>query len=67
MFQEFFAGSTLLIWPTIGLVFFVVSFAIVLLYAFVGLRDKNKVDRLKSLPLEPDAAGPRSAPEGRIR
>lgn len=56
MFQEFFAKSTLLIWPLMGLVIFVTIFAGVLAYVFLGLRDKKKIDELAALPLEPDTA-----------
>lgn len=58
MYQEFFAGSNLLIWPLVGLVIFVLSFVAILLYAFVGLRDRNTVDRLAGLPLEGGEASP---------
>ena len=54
MFAEFYAQSPLLFWPLVGLVIFLLSFACVLVYVLVGLRDKRKVDYLASLPLEPD-------------
>jgi hypothetical protein len=54
MFQEYFANSTLLIWPLVGLIIFVTVFAGVLAYVFFGLRDKDKIDRIAALPLEPD-------------
>ena len=54
MFAEFYAESPLLFWPLVGLVIFLVSFAAVMVYVLVGLRDKQKVDYLASLPLESD-------------
>ena len=54
MFQEYFARSPLLGWPLVGLVIFVLAFVGVLLYVFVGLRDRRRVDRLAALPLEGD-------------
>ena len=54
MYQEFYAGSNLLIWPLIGLLIFVSVFIGVLAYTFFGLRDKDKLDRIAALPLEPD-------------
>ena len=54
MFAEFYAQSPLLFWPLVGLVIFLISFAAVLFYVLVGLRDKRKVDYMASLPLEPD-------------
>ncbi len=52
MYQEFFSGSNLLVWPLVGLVIFVSSFVAVLLYVFIGLRDRKKVDHLAGLPLD---------------
>ena len=54
MFAEFYSQNPLLFWPLVGLVIFVVSFMAVLLYVFMGLREKSKVDYLASLPLESD-------------
>ena len=59
MYAEFYAHNPLLFWALVGLVFFITSFVAVLLYVFIGLRDKRKVDYLAGLPLEPD--GQRSA------
>lgn len=52
MYGEFYADSDLLIWPLVGLGIFVISFIAVLLYVFVGLRDRDETDRLAGLPLE---------------
>jgi hypothetical protein len=54
MFAEYYAQNPLLFWPLVGLAIFLVSFTAVLLYVFVGLREKSKVDYLAALPLEPD-------------
>ena len=54
MYAEFYAQNPLLFWPLVGLVIFLVSFAAVMLYVLIGLRDKRKVDYLAALPLEPD-------------
>ena len=70
MFAEFYAQSPLLFWPLVGLVIFLVSFAAVMVYVLVGLRDKRKVDYMASLPLESDNQLADSAdvevPEGRV-
>ena len=50
MFQEFFSKSDLLVWPVLSLLIFVVIFVGVLAYVFLGLRDKDKIDRMASLP-----------------
>ena len=39
----------------VGLVIFVTSFAAVLVYVLIGLRDRRKVAYLAGLPLEPDS------------
>ena len=54
MFQQFYASNPLLFWPLVGLVIFLASFAAVMFYVFVGLRDKEKRQHLASLPLAPD-------------
>ncbi len=54
MFQDYFAGSDHLIWPLLGLMIFVVIFIGVLAYVFLGLRDKEKLHRIASLPLAAD-------------
>lgn len=54
MFREFYANSDHLIWPTLGLLIFSVIFIGVLAYVFLGLRDKQKIDEIAALPLEPD-------------
>lgn len=59
MYAEFYANNPLLFWPLVGLVIFLVSFAAVLFYVFIGLRDQRKVDYLAALPLESDS--PKSA------
>ncbi|MEN8006125.1 MAG: CcoQ/FixQ family Cbb3-type cytochrome c oxidase assembly chaperone [Candidatus Krumholzibacteriota bacterium] len=56
MFQEFYAQSDHLIWPLIGLLIFVLFFVGVLAYVFLGLRDKEKVDRMAALPFAEDSA-----------
>ena len=55
MYAEFYAQNPLLFWPLVGLAIFVISFAAVMLYVLVGLRDQSKVDYLAELPLEPDS------------
>ena len=55
MYSQFYADNPLLFWPLVGLVIFVISFAAVLVYVLVGLRDPRKVERLARLPLEPEA------------
>ena len=55
MYAEFYASNPLLFWPLVGLVIFLVSFAAVMLYVFIGLRDRRKVDYLASLPLQSDS------------
>jgi hypothetical protein len=57
MYQEFYQGSNLLIWPLVGLGIFLLSFIGVLMYVSVFLRDKGKLNHLASLPLENDQAG----------
>lgn len=57
MFQEFFADSTLLGWPLIGLAVFVVSFIAVLIHVVFGLRDADKRHHIASLPLEDEDGG----------
>lgn len=62
MFQDYFARSDHLIWPLVGLLIFVALFCGVLAYVVLGLRDREKIDRLAALPLEPenlDDANPR--------
>ena len=54
MFQEFYAGNDLLIWPLIGLLIFVSVFMGVLAFTFFGLRDRSKLDKIAALPLETD-------------
>ncbi len=56
MFQEYFSGSDHLIWPLLGLLIFVVIFIGVLAYVFLGLRDKDKLRDIASLPLADDDA-----------
>lgn len=57
MFQEYFARSEHLIWPLLGLLICAAVFCGVLAYVVLGLRDARKLDRLASLPLEPEPAG----------
>jgi len=55
MYADFYAQNPLLFWPLVGLAIFVISFAAVLLYVFLGLRDRRKVEYMAALPLEPDS------------
>jgi hypothetical protein len=55
MYADFYAQNPLLLWPLVGLVIFVASFAAVLLYVAFGLRERSKVDYLAALPLQSDA------------
>ena len=50
MYQQFYSQSDLLAWPVIALLLFVMIFVGVLAYVFLGLRDKNKIDRMAALP-----------------
>ncbi len=52
MYQEFFADSTLLAWPMVGLAVFVLSFIAVILYVVYGLKDPDKRGHIAALPLE---------------
>jgi cbb3-type cytochrome oxidase subunit 3 len=63
MYQEYFAGSDLLIWPLVGLVIFLLSFLGVMWYVLVGLSDRRKRDHIAALPLndDPGAWAPRHA------
>ncbi len=54
MYQEFYAKSDLLIWPLVGLVIFIAIFLGVLGYVFLGLKNKDKVDKIAALPFEPE-------------
>ena len=54
MFQDYFARSDHLIWPLVGLLIFAALFCGVLAYVVFGLRDREKIDRLAALPLEPE-------------
>ena len=58
MYTQFYADNPLLFWPLIGLAIFVLAFAGVMVYVLFGLRDKQKVDRLARLPLEPASTRP---------
>ncbi len=57
MYQDYFAGSDLLVWPLVGLMFFVLSFLGVLWYVLVGLGDERKRDHIAALPLEREKGG----------
>jgi hypothetical protein len=65
MYQDFYAGSNLLIWPLIGLMIFIAVFAGVLAYTFFGLRDGNKLRDLAALPLADDDTVTDGQAEGR--
>jgi hypothetical protein len=52
MFQDYFAGSDLLLWPLLGLLLFVASFAAILYHVATNLRDRRAVEHLASLPLD---------------
>ena len=56
MYQQFYQGSDLLIWPLVGLGIFVVAFVGVLVWVLFGLRRSPLVDHLAHLPLEDDVA-----------
>ena len=57
MYQEYFAGSDLLVWPLVGLVIFVLSFLGVMWYVLQGLADARKRDHIAALPLEDEKGG----------
>ena len=65
MYQEFYAGSDLLVWPLVGLLIFVAIFAGVLAYTFFALRDGGKLDEISALPLESDDTVADDQAEGR--
>lgn len=52
MFHDYFVGSDLLLWPLVGLLLFVASFAAILYHVAVNLRDRRAVEQLASLPLD---------------
>jgi cbb3-type cytochrome oxidase subunit 3 len=52
MLQEFYRTSEWLTLPLVALVFFFLFFLAVLIWVLVGLRDRDKVDRLARLPFE---------------
>nr|MEE4269566.1 hypothetical protein [Candidatus Krumholzibacteria bacterium] len=54
MFQEFYAKSDLLAWPMVGLLIFVAIFVGVVAFVVFGLKDKNTLDEVSSLPLADD-------------
>lgn len=54
MFQQFYSGSDLMIWPLVGLLIFVTVFVGVLAFTVFGLRDRRKLEDIAALPLEPD-------------
>jgi len=62
MYQEFYANSSHLIWPLLGLVIFVSIFIGVLAYVFFGLRDRDKIDELAAMPLAPDSGTDTAGP-----
>ncbi len=55
MYQEFYDKSEHLIWPLLGLVFFVAIFVGVLAFVFLGLRDKDKIKKMSAMPLDDDS------------
>ena len=63
MFQQFYAGSDLLIWPLIGLGIFLVSFIAVIVYVLFFMRRGPELDRIASLPLDDDDDLPTSRME----
>ena len=65
MYQEFYSGSDLLVWPLVGLLIFVSIFAGVLAYTFFALRDGGRLDDISALPLEPDDTVTDDPAEGR--
>ena len=66
MYQEFYSGSSLLVWPLVGLLIFVAIFAGVLAYTFFGLRDGGKLEEIAALPLDPDDTVTDGPAEGRV-
>jgi cbb3-type cytochrome oxidase subunit 3 len=54
MFQQFYAGSDLLIWPLIGLGIFIVAFVAVVVYVLFFMRRGPELDRVAALPLDDD-------------
>ncbi len=51
MLRTLFQDETLMTWPLVGLIIFVLGFAAVLFYALVGLRNRENREYLSSLPL----------------
>jgi cbb3-type cytochrome oxidase subunit 3 len=54
MYQEFYAGSDLLVFPLIGLGIFFVAFVAVIVYVLFFMRRGRELDRIASLPLDDD-------------
>lgn len=57
MFADYFARSHLLFWPLVGMGIFLATFVIVLARVAIGMKRGVSLDRVASLPLEPDTAG----------
>ncbi|MEZ5065081.1 MAG: hypothetical protein R3B81_10125 [bacterium] len=56
MFQEFFHGSDLLMWPLVALGIFFALFVGAVVHAVFGLRGR-RLDHVSSLPLQSDDEG----------
>jgi hypothetical protein len=54
MFQQFYAGSDLLVWPVVGLGIFILSFLAVVSYVFLFMRRGDDLERVAALPLDDD-------------
>ena len=65
MFQTLFQDGTLLTWPIVGLLIFVLAFVAVLFYAIFGLRDRANREYLSSLPLRGETTNPPRDSDGR--
>ncbi|MDP6417989.1 MAG: hypothetical protein QF492_01765 [Candidatus Krumholzibacteria bacterium] len=56
--EEFFASrADLMLFPQLAFGLFMLVFLGVLVWVFLGLRDKGKLHRIASLPLEDDSNG----------
>ncbi len=57
MFEEFLTSNGHMILPIISLILFFASFIGILIYVLFGLRDRDKLAHLETLPLDSEIAG----------
>ncbi len=61
MFTDFLTRNGDMLWPVVSLLLFFGCFVGILLHTIFGLRDRDKVAHLASLPLTPESV---AVPEG---